>query len=47
MIVTQDKALANVFRQMATGAFPPVVETFERNKTIFFLAILPNEFIFF
>ena len=32
----QDKALANVFRQMATGAFPPVVETFERNKTIFF-----------
>ncbi len=36
MIVTQDKALANVFRQMATGAFPPVVEAFERNKTIFF-----------
>jgi global nitrogen regulator NtcA len=36
MIVTQDKALANVFRQMAIGAFPPVVETFERNKTIFF-----------
>jgi CRP/FNR family transcriptional regulator, global nitrogen regulator len=36
MIVTQDKALANVFRQMATGAFPPVVESFERNKTIFF-----------
>ena len=36
MIVTQDKALANVFRQMATGAFPPVVETVERNKTIFF-----------
>jgi CRP/FNR family transcriptional regulator, global nitrogen regulator len=36
MIVAQDKALANVFRQMATGAFPPVVETFERNKTIFF-----------
>ena len=36
MIVTQDKALANVFRQMATGAFPPVVETLERNKTIFF-----------
>ena len=36
MIVTQDKALANVFRQMATGAFPPVVERFERNKTIFF-----------
>jgi len=47
MIVTQDKALANVFRQMATGAFPPVVETFERNKTIFFPGDPAERVIFF
>lgn len=36
MTVTQDKPLATVFRQMGGGSFPPVVETFERGKTIFF-----------
>lgn len=36
MVVTQDKPLANVFRQLSGGAFPPMVETFERGKTIFF-----------
>ncbi|HEY9616079.1 global nitrogen regulator NtcA [Pantanalinema rosaneae CENA516] len=36
MVVTQDQPLASVFRQMSGGAFPPVVETFERGKTIFF-----------
>jgi CRP/FNR family transcriptional regulator, global nitrogen regulator len=36
MIVVQDKSLGSVFRQLMTGAFPPVVESFERNKTIFF-----------
>lgn len=36
MVVTQDKPLASVFRQMGSGMFPPVVESFERGKTIFF-----------
>jgi CRP/FNR family transcriptional regulator, global nitrogen regulator len=36
MVATQDKPLATVFRQMGGGSFPPVVETFERGKTIFF-----------
>ncbi|PSB00392.1 global nitrogen regulator NtcA [Merismopedia glauca CCAP 1448/3] len=36
MVATQDKPLGNVFRQMGGGSFPPVVETFERGKTIFF-----------
>jgi global nitrogen regulator NtcA len=36
MVVTQDKPLANAFRQLAGGAFPPMVETYERGKTIFF-----------
>lgn len=36
MVVTQEQPLASVFRQMGGGAFPPVVETFERGKTIFF-----------
>ena len=36
MIAAQDKPLANAFRQLAGGAFPPVVETYERGKTIFF-----------
>lgn len=35
-VVVQDKPLASVFRQVGGGAFPPVVETFERGKTIFF-----------
>ena len=34
--VTQDRPLAAIFRNIAGGAFPPVVETFERGKTIFF-----------
>lgn len=36
MVVTQDKPLSDVFRQIGGGVFPPVVETFERGKTIFF-----------
>lgn len=36
MIVMQDKPLAAVFRQLGGGTFPPVVEAFERGKTIFF-----------
>lgn len=36
MVVTQNRPLAAVFRQMGGGAFPPVVESFERGKTIFF-----------
>lgn len=36
MVVTQDRPLANVFRQIGGGAFPPVVEAYERGKTIFF-----------
>jgi global nitrogen regulator NtcA len=35
-MVEQDNPLATVFRKMASGAFPPVLETFERGKTIFF-----------
>jgi global nitrogen regulator NtcA len=36
--VTQDKGkpLASVFRQIGTGVYTPVVEKFERGKTIFF-----------
>jgi global nitrogen regulator NtcA len=36
VVVTQDKPLGTVFRQLSGGGFPPVVETFERGKTIFF-----------
>jgi global nitrogen regulator NtcA len=36
MVAIQDRPLASVFRQAGGGAFPPVVETFERGKTIFF-----------
>jgi CRP/FNR family transcriptional regulator, global nitrogen regulator len=32
----QDRPLSLVFRQMGGGSFPPVTETFERGKTIFF-----------
>ncbi len=34
--VTYDRPLASVFRQIGGGAFPPVVESFDRGKTIFF-----------
>lgn len=36
MVAMQDKPLAAVFHQMGSGAFPPVVENYERGKTIFF-----------
>lgn len=36
MVVTQDRPLVSVFRQVGNGVFPPVVETFDRGKTIFF-----------
>jgi len=36
MVVAQDRPLISVFRQLSSGAFPPVVEIFERGKTIFF-----------
>lgn len=36
MVVNKETALAAVFRQMASGTFPSVVENFERGKTIFF-----------
>ncbi|NEO87580.1 MAG: global nitrogen regulator NtcA [Spirulina sp. SIO3F2] len=32
----QETSLATVFRQVGSGTFPPVVESFERGKTIFF-----------
>ncbi|WP_375338581.1 global nitrogen regulator NtcA [[Phormidium] sp. ETS-05] len=35
-MMAQDKPLAAILRQMGTGSFPPVVENFERGKTIFF-----------
>lgn len=34
--VSQEQTLAAVFRQVGSGAFPPVVEFCERGKTIFF-----------
>jgi global nitrogen regulator NtcA len=34
--LTQDKPLTAVFRRLGNESFPPVVETFERSKTIFF-----------
>ncbi|MCS6814557.1 MAG: global nitrogen regulator NtcA [Cyanobacteria bacterium] len=36
MALTQDKSLASVFRQITGGTFPPVIESFDRGKTIFF-----------
>ncbi len=36
MLVIEEQPLADVFRQISGGVFPPVVETFERSKTIFF-----------
>ncbi|MGD1705151.1 global nitrogen regulator NtcA [Dapis sp. BLCC M126] len=34
--MTHDRPLASVFRNISGGSYPPVVETFERGKTIFF-----------
>ncbi|MEC4985107.1 MAG: global nitrogen regulator NtcA [Oscillatoria sp. PMC 1068.18] len=36
LAVTQEKSLASVFRQIGGESYPPVVESFERGKTIFF-----------
>ncbi|NJR69874.1 MAG: global nitrogen regulator NtcA [Synechococcales cyanobacterium CRU_2_2] len=36
MFATSDQPLASLFREIAGSSFPPVVETFERGKTIFF-----------
>ncbi|MBD2327502.1 MAG: global nitrogen regulator NtcA [Alkalinema sp. CACIAM 70d] len=36
MVISPDKSLASMFRQMGGNAYPPMVETFERGKTIFF-----------
>jgi CRP/FNR family transcriptional regulator, global nitrogen regulator len=36
MVVTPDKPLSAILRQIGGPAFPPVVELFERGKTIFF-----------
>lgn len=36
MSTAHEKTLASVFRQIGSGPFPPVVESFERGKTIFF-----------
>lgn len=34
--LTQNQPLASVFRKLNRNSFPPIVETFERGKTIFF-----------
>ena len=34
--MTHDRPLATVFRNISGGSYPPVIETFERGKTIFF-----------
>jgi CRP/FNR family transcriptional regulator, global nitrogen regulator len=36
MIALPEQPLAEMLRQMAGGSFPPVIENFERGKTIFF-----------
>ena len=36
MAVASNTQTADMFRAMAGGGFPPMVETYERNKTIFF-----------
>ncbi|NJK62541.1 MAG: global nitrogen regulator NtcA [Synechococcaceae cyanobacterium SM2_3_1] len=36
MVVVADKSLISVFKQLGGSQFPPIVETFERGKTIFF-----------
>ncbi len=35
-VTQEDRSLASVFRQIGSDGFPPVVENFERGKTIFF-----------
>jgi len=36
VLVTQEQPLSAVFRQVGGGAVPPVIEAFDRGKTIFF-----------
>jgi global nitrogen regulator NtcA len=36
MVAIPEQSIASIFQTMSGGPFPPVVETFERNKTIFF-----------
>ncbi len=36
MFATSDQPLASLFREIAGSSFPPVVESFDRGKTIFF-----------
>ena len=36
MVVASNTQTADMFRSMAGSGFPPMVETYERNKTIFF-----------
>lgn len=36
MVVASNTQTADMFRAMAGGGFPPMVENYERNKTIFF-----------
>ncbi len=36
MFATSEQPLASLFREIAGSSFPPVVETFDRGKTIFF-----------
>ncbi|MDJ0723667.1 MAG: global nitrogen regulator NtcA [Prochloraceae cyanobacterium] len=35
-VTQEDRSLASVFRKIGSDGFPPVVENFERGKTIFF-----------
>ncbi|NJK37397.1 MAG: global nitrogen regulator NtcA [Oscillatoriales cyanobacterium RM2_1_1] len=35
-VVTYDQSLATVFRRLGNGAYPPLIEAFDRGKTIFF-----------
>lgn len=36
MIIKQDRTLATIIRQFSGSGFPPVIESFDRGKTIFF-----------
>ena len=44
--LTQTQPLASVFRKISKSSFPPIVESFERGKTIFFPGD-PAERVFF
>ena len=34
--LTQNQPLASVFRKLGRSSFPPIIESFDRGKTIFF-----------